>query len=104
LWASVLFTAVCLAAGTATAALAKDRENALESRARQSKAQKGRFIFDQDSADLESQGESFEAAAVMSFILGGVGAGAAGTLLYLDRQEPRSRAGVSAPFVWTMSF
>ena len=106
-WAGVIATGIFLAAGTTTAALAKDRENALEARAEQSANGKGGpRIFDSDSADIESQGENFEAASVLAFVLGGLSAGAAGTFLYLDLQPPpKSRPrGAVVPLVLDVSF
>jgi hypothetical protein len=104
-WASVVAAGALLTTGTVTALLAKNRENALEQRANASIAlgEGHRALWSQDDANLETEGQTFEAVSVLTLIMGGVAAGGAGTFWFLERHEPR-RAAVDPLLLQHMSF
>jgi hypothetical protein len=107
-WGTLAAAGVLFAAGTVTALLAEDRENALERRADASRAlgkEPGQrpSLFDDEEADIENEGQAFEAVSVLTFALGAASTATAGTLWFLDRRPPprtnsRAAAGAPSPF------
>ncbi|MEK6607629.1 MAG: hypothetical protein AABZ30_08215 [Myxococcota bacterium] len=97
-WLSAAASVALVGAGATFAILAKDRESALEKAADDSLDQQAPaqpFTWDyRDIRDYEAQGRSFATLSRVFFAVGGLFAGAAGTLWYLDYRrahEPRKQ-------------
>jgi len=95
-WVGVGVTAAMLGGAVAFPVLAADRQNAIETRAKDADrncnqaCQEGRgtpkIPFDVQARDWESEGKTFATLGKVFIVLGALTAGATGALFYLDRR------------------
>jgi len=94
MWVSGAVAVAMIGVGAAGYALSADRQSAMEKWVNEKSCpggcdeiKKPRKLFSERARDWESEGQTFNAMGLVGVIVGGVAAGAAGFLWYMDRKH-----------------